>query len=90
MPVGGTALSQQLYQSRTGELSLRVVGAYVTVVILHGLWDLQPLLISGLSLPGPVVFVGEGVIGLTGLAILRRRWREARRLQDAEGVSGSF
>ena len=71
-------------------LKAQVVAAYVTVVILHGLWDLQPLLVSGLSLPGTVTFVGEAAVGAIGLAILWRRWRQARRLQEVEGVSGGF
>jgi RsiW-degrading membrane proteinase PrsW (M82 family) len=58
----------------------KVIGAYLLVSILHAMWDLLPLLIFPGS-PGLTTFIAEGVVGITGLGILRLRWREAVRLQ---------
>jgi RsiW-degrading membrane proteinase PrsW (M82 family) len=70
-------------ESRQGHfrLNLKVIGAYLIVSILHSLWDVLPGLIASLLGSGPDVVVGQAVIGFTGLFILVRRWREARRLQ---------
>jgi RsiW-degrading membrane proteinase PrsW (M82 family) len=65
-------------------INRKVIGAYLTVVILHGLWDGLPGLISALVTSGPDVFIAQTTIGLVGLLILWRRWREARRLQVAQ------
>lgn len=54
-----------------------VIGAYLLVSILHGLWDGLPQLIGVLTQMGLDVFVAQAAIGLTGLIILRFRWREA-------------
>jgi RsiW-degrading membrane proteinase PrsW (M82 family) len=59
----------------------KVVGAYLTVSILHGLWDGLPGAVSALFGPGLDVFVGQALVGLIGFFILWRRWREAKRLQ---------
>lgn len=58
-----------------------VVGAYVLVVILHGLWDGLPTSALAAAGPGWDVFLAQVIIGIIGLVILWRRWREARRLQ---------
>jgi RsiW-degrading membrane proteinase PrsW (M82 family) len=54
-----------------------VVGAYLLVVILHGLWDAVPIVISAFLLPGLDVFIGQATVGLTGALIFWWRWREA-------------
>jgi RsiW-degrading membrane proteinase PrsW (M82 family) len=64
--------------------NLKVLGAYLSVVVLHGLWDVVPALIAASLYPGLDVFIGQSVIGGAGLFILWRRWREARRLQLEE------
>ena len=63
----------------------KVLGAYLTVVVLHGLWDALPSTIGMSSLPGIDVFVGESIVGAIGLLVLWRRWREATRLQMMSG-----
>lgn len=70
-------------ESREGHfrLNAKVIGAYLTVSILHGLWDGLPGLITALFGAGLDVFVAAATIGLIGLFILWRRWREAKRLQ---------
>jgi RsiW-degrading membrane proteinase PrsW (M82 family) len=72
-------------------MNRQVIGAYLTVVILHGLWDGLPILISNLVSSGVDVFIGQSVIATIGLFILWRRWREARRLQEtaAQAMIGS-
>ena len=56
-----------------------VIGAYLTVVILHGLWDGLPVLINAFTGSGLDVFIGQGLVGLAGLVILWFRYREAVR-----------
>lgn len=66
----------------------KVIGAYLTVSLLHGLWDGVPSLINAFVGSGLDVLVGQSLVAATGLFILWRRWREAKRLQDgaAEAV----
>jgi len=59
----------------------KVIGAYLTVSFLHGLWDGLPIVISALFSPGFYILIGELFVGAIGLFILWRRWREAKRLQ---------
>jgi RsiW-degrading membrane proteinase PrsW (M82 family) len=65
-------------------INLKVLGAYLTVVVLHALWDGLPAVISALLSPGIDVFIGQVLVGGISLFILWRRLREARRLQEAE------
>jgi RsiW-degrading membrane proteinase PrsW (M82 family) len=65
-------------------INLKVVGAYLLVAILHGLWDALPGVITALFGPGLDVFIGQALVGGIGLFLLWRRWREARRLQETE------
>jgi RsiW-degrading membrane proteinase PrsW (M82 family) len=64
----------------------KVIGAYLTVAVLHGLWDGLPVVVSAIFSPGLDVFIGQAVIGGIGLFILWRRWSEARRLQEKGGA----
>jgi protease PrsW len=63
-----------------------VIGAYLTVSILHGLWDGLPPLVAALTGPGLDVFLTQGAIGAAGLIILWSRWREAVRRELAPGI----
>jgi len=56
-----------------------VLGAYLTVVVLHGLWDGVPQLLTAFAGSGLDVFLAQGAVGIAGLVILRLRWREAVR-----------
>jgi RsiW-degrading membrane proteinase PrsW (M82 family) len=58
-----------------------VIGAYLSVVVLHGLWDGLPPLIAALTGSGLDVLIGQGAVGLAGLIILWFRYREAVRRQ---------
>jgi RsiW-degrading membrane proteinase PrsW (M82 family) len=68
-------------------LNRQVVMAYLTVSILHGLWDGLPGLITAFIPQGPDVLIGEAIVAFTGLVILRWRWREAKRLEQARAVA---
>lgn len=62
--------------------NFKVFGAYLTVTILHGLWDGLPGAITTIFGTGLDVLIGQVIVGGTGFFILWRRWREARRLQE--------
>jgi RsiW-degrading membrane proteinase PrsW (M82 family) len=62
-------------------INRKVIGAYLTVSVLHGLWDGLPGVVAVLLSPGMDVFIAQGLVAVTGLFILWRRWREARRQQ---------
>ena len=64
-------------------LDTRVVGAYLLVAGLHGLWDGVPSLIGRLRLPDAGVFGSMAIVGVAGLIILARLWRDAIRRQLA-------
>jgi RsiW-degrading membrane proteinase PrsW (M82 family) len=92
-PVGHgtwTAILASVLFRESGErhfhINLKVLGAYLTVVVLHGLWDAVPALISAAMYTGLDVLIGQSVVGALGLFILWRRWHEARRLQIEHGL----
>lgn len=69
-------------------INLQVISTYLLVSILHAMWNGLPLIISyilgqelGLLGQGLGLLIAWGMIGLVGLFILWRRWREAVRLQ---------
>ncbi len=64
----------------------KVVRAYLTVVILHGLWDGLPGVVSAILSPGLDVLIGQAIIGGIGTFILWRRWSEAQRLQMEQAL----
>ena len=70
-------------ESREGHfrINAKVIGAYLTVSVLHGLWDGLPQAISVIFAPGLDVFIGQLIVAFAGLFILWLRYREARRLQ---------
>jgi protease PrsW len=72
-------------ESRQGHFRLTraVIGAYLTVVVLHGLWDGLPGFLANFMSSGTDIFLAQALVGATGLFLLWRRWREATRLQDA-------
>ena len=70
-------------ESKNGHfhINMKVIGAYLTVSVLHGLWDGLPGLISAFVSSGLDIFIGQSIVGLTGLFILWRRYREAKQIQ---------
>lgn len=65
-----------------------VIGAYATVVVLHGLWDGLPGLIGAVTGSGLDVLISQGLIGLAGLVILWFRFHEAVRRERASSLPG--
>ena len=59
---------------RKFRLNLRVFGAYVIVVVLHGLWDAIPALIGIFTPSAIAILIGEGIIGAIGILILIKLW----------------
>jgi RsiW-degrading membrane proteinase PrsW (M82 family) len=65
-------------------LNARVRSAFLTVVVLHGLWDGLPGLLGMLVGADLDIFIAQICVGAIGLLILWRRWREAVQLQDRQ------
>lgn len=65
----------------------RVVGAYLTVVLLHGLWDGVPGFLSLFVSSGLDILLAQVTVGFVGLFILWRRWREAKRIQESQATA---
>ncbi len=65
--------------ARGFRLNRPVLGAYLTVSILHGLWDGLAVLMTGLLIPGLDILIAQAFTGGIGLFILWRRWHEAVR-----------
>jgi RsiW-degrading membrane proteinase PrsW (M82 family) len=59
---------------RKFRINLRVIGAYVIVAVLHGLWTGLPSLIELFTSSATAIFVGQGIIGVLGILILIRLW----------------
>ncbi|KAJ51991.1 RsiW-degrading membrane proteinase PrsW (M82 family) [Clostridium tetanomorphum] len=60
-------------------INKKVIRAYITVVLLHGLWDAIPSLMAIIMPTGIAVFIGEFIVGFTGIFILMRLWFEAKK-----------
>ncbi len=73
-------------ESRDGHfrINLKVIGAYITVAILHGLWDGLPGVIDGITGSGLDVAIGQSLVGIAGLIILFVHWRQAVHKQEAD------
>ena len=70
-------------RGRRFRLDRAVIGAYLTVSILHGLWDGLPGLLDAFLVPSADVLAVLAVVSATGLALLWWRWRVAVRMQLA-------
>ena len=62
-------------------INLKVIGTYLFVSLLHGLWDGLPNVITEYLGSGLDVLVGQVAVGGFGLLILWLHWRQAVRLQ---------
>jgi protease PrsW len=67
--------------ARRFRITLPVVGAYILVSVLHGLWDGLPLAIAAFLSGGYFIFLGQVFVGIVGFYILWRRWQEGKRTQ---------
>ncbi|MDD3926071.1 MAG: PrsW family glutamic-type intramembrane protease [bacterium] len=77
-------------ESRPGRFRFnsKVVGAYLLVAGLHGLWNGLPNAMSAMLQPLVNALTGQIVVGGIGVIILWRRWDEAVRLQEAAKATG--
>jgi RsiW-degrading membrane proteinase PrsW (M82 family) len=69
-------------RSRHFRINTRVLGAYLTVVVLHGLWDGLPGVLATAVRADFDIFIAQISVGAIGLLILWYRWQEAVHLQD--------
>ena len=83
-------VSVMFRESRPGRFNFnsRVVGTYLLVAGLHGLWNGLPNAMSLMLQPLINAFTGQVIVGGIGVIILWRRWDEAVRLQASSGVPG--
>lgn len=64
---------------RRFRVNLRVLGAYITVFVLHGLWDGIPSVIGMFTSSTRAVFIGEGIVGAIGVGLLIILWFKAKK-----------
>lgn len=69
---------------RRFRVNLRVLGAYLLVSLLHGLWDGIPMILSLVLNLGLAVLLTAILVGGAGIVLLARRWREAVARQTPE------
>jgi len=69
-------------------LNLRVIGAFVTVVVLHGLWNEISSVIGLFTPSATAMFIGQSIIGILGILILIRLWFIAKK-QARERLAGN-
>lgn len=60
-------------------INIKVIGAYITVVILHGLWDGLPYIMSMFTSSNAAFFIGDIIVGLVSLLILFVMWRKGKK-----------
>ncbi len=60
-----------------------MLGAYLGVVLLHGLWNAAPGVLAALVGTGLGIFIGQLVIGAIGLFVLWRLWAQGVEGQEA-------
>ncbi|MDF2986685.1 MAG: hypothetical protein K0R50_2195 [Eubacterium sp.] len=60
-------------------VNIKVIYSYLIVVLLHGLWDALPFIIELLMPSVQSTLLGQLTIGIIGIAILYRRWKEAKK-----------
>jgi protease PrsW len=84
-PVGhGTwtaILASVIFSERSSggfKITPKVILAFVTVVVLHGLWDGFPFVINLIIPTLHSILFGQVTIGIVGLLILYKHWREAK------------
>lgn len=59
-------------------INRKVLSAFLTVVLLHGLWDGIPFILNSFLPSFRSIMIGQFAVGAVGLAILHRRWKMSR------------
>lgn len=75
--LGGTLVSQCSYGN--AKINIKVIGAYITVVTLHGLWDGLPVIMSIFTSSNIAFLIGDIIVGLISVLILYIMWRKAKK-----------
>ncbi|SFM43424.1 Membrane proteinase PrsW, cleaves anti-sigma factor RsiW, M82 family [Methanolobus profundi] len=73
---------------RAFHINYKVIGAYLTVAALHGLWNGLPEVLSIFPIPAVNVFTGQVLVAAVGFFLLWRRYEEAKKLQIERMESG--
>jgi protease PrsW len=71
-------------------IDLKVIGAWMTAIALHGLWDGGPILISTYTSSGVAMFAAQAAVGLLGVGIFWLLWRQARKEELVQVELPSF
>ena len=66
---------------RIFHINYKVIGAYLTVATLHGLWNGLPEVLAVFPQTLVNVFTGQVLVAVFGFFLLWRRYNEAKRLQ---------
>lgn len=75
--LGGTLVGQ--CSRGNAKINIKVIGAYITVIILHGLWDGLPAIMSTYTPSHIAYFIGDIIVGLISVLILYIMWRKAKK-----------
>lgn len=85
-PVGHgtwTAILASVLFSESGlrgyNITRKVLTAFFTVVVLHGLWDGIPFVLQSITTSFSSILLGQLAVGAVGIIVLYRRWKEARK-----------
>jgi RsiW-degrading membrane proteinase PrsW (M82 family) len=60
-------------------INKKIIRAYITVVLLHGLWDGIPYIMEIIMPTGAAILIGELIVGFTGIFILMALWFQAKK-----------
>lgn len=61
------------------KINIKVIGAYITVVILHGLWDGLPAIMSIFTSSDVAFLLGDIAVGFLSVFILHIMWRKGKK-----------
>lgn len=61
------------------KINIKVIGAYITVVILHGLWDGLPAIMSIFTSSDVAFLLGDIAVGFFSVFILHIMWRKGKK-----------
>jgi RsiW-degrading membrane proteinase PrsW (M82 family) len=61
------------------KINIKVIGAYITVVILHALWDGIPTIMATFTSSYVAFLLGDIAVGLLSIFILHIMWRKGKK-----------